>query len=247
MLELYFLIISIIIILVILYYTGTSDSENTVEPFDTFYLSACPTSYKVLYDSNGNTMCCDGDILANKCMGDNQCSLNGKGNAPNCVDMILKEYEVKGKSQCPSSLQNYFEDKTNNKKGCTASALNNTLTGPKDNTQGKCIIYDNIDQNMTSIDSCYNQKQMDDYQCFGDNCTKSLVQPVANKPVLVSISFTDTSGIHRVAYTKQSMEAQLDSTNPGWRNKGIDLSKNIQVADVAKAVYVDKTMSASDV
>jgi hypothetical protein len=41
------------------------------------------------------------------------------------------------------------------------------------------------------------------------------------------------------------MEAFLDVSNPNWRNQGMDLSKNINVAEVAKAYYVDRTMDQS--
>jgi hypothetical protein len=43
------------------------------------------------------------------------------------------------------------------------------------------------------------------------------------------------------------MENFLDVSNPNWRNQGIDLSKNINVADVAKGFYVDKTIEQSQI
>ena len=54
-------------------------------------------------------------------------------------------------------------------------------------------------------------------------------------------------GIVRIAYPKESLTIYLDAVNPGWREKGMDLSKNINVAEVAKAVFIDKTMSPSSV
>ena len=53
--------------------------------------------------------------------------------------------------------------------------------------------------------------------------------------------------MHRVTYTRQSLENFLDVTNPNYREKGLDLSANIVVAEVAKAYYVDKTMDQSEV
>jgi len=237
--------ISILIVLCVIYYTAVP--ENSIEPFQAPTLSACPNLYKIFYDSNGDTMCCDGEIIANKCMGSHQCTLHGKGSGTSCVDMVLQDYETKSKSQCPASMNHYFEDKPNNVKGCTESELNDTLTGPKNDKRGMCIIYDTLEQNTNAINSCHNQKQMEDYPCFGNNCTKALVQPISDKPVLISIRFIDSSGIHRTSYTRTSIEAHLNSTTPNWRDKGVDLSKNIQVTEVAKAVYVDKTMSASEV
>ena len=84
-------------------------------------------------------------------------------------------------------------------------------------------------------------------QCFGNNCTKAIIQPVLTAPPLISIGFTDDLGMHRVTYTRQSLENFLDVTNPNYREKGLDLSANIVVAEVAKAYYVDKTMDQSEV
>lgn len=262
MIELYFLIISILIVLSILYYTQTTkngvekvkavnavNAVNAVEAFSTFSLSSCPLTYTALYDSNSNVICCGGDVVINKCMSDNKCTLNGKGteSMPNCADLILKDYETKGITHCPPSMRNYYEDTSTKKKGCSESILNNTLNGPKDTSLPKCTIYNTMEENTNSMNSCYNLKQMEEYHCFGSNCAKSLVQYIANKPVLVAVNFIDNTGIPHVGYTEQSMEVYLDATAPQWKEQGIDLSKNIRVASVAKAVYIDKTMSIDDV
>ena len=53
--------------------------------------------------------------------------------------------------------------------------------------------------------------------------------------------------MHRVAYTQESLEVFLDATNPNWRSQGTDLSKNINVAEVAKAYYVDRTIDKNEI
>jgi hypothetical protein len=53
--------------------------------------------------------------------------------------------------------------------------------------------------------------------------------------------------MHRVAYTQQSMENFLNITNPKWKSQGINLANNINIAEVAKAYYVDKTLDKSQV
>jgi len=247
MLELTVLLISIVIILIIIYVRDDDNTLKIEEPFENYYLSSCPAGYKTFYNNEGNIICCDGEVVANKCISDNQCTLNGKGSPdmPNCVQSILKMYEEKGKSQCPSSMPTYFEDRVHNVKACTQGRLNDTLSSPKFPNQPACIIYDDFNTNINSKNSCFNQKQLDNAPCFGNNCTKELSQPIPSAPPLVAIGFTDTTGMHRVAYTKQSIENFLDVSNPNWRNQGMDLSKNINVAEVAKAYYVDKTMDQS--
>ena len=249
MLELTVLLISIAIIIIVIYLKDNADKPHKVEPFESYYLSSCPTGYKSFYSNEGNIVCCDGEVIANKCISDNQCTLNGKGSPdmPNCVQSILKMYAEKGKSQCPSTMPTYFEDRAHNVKACTEGRLNDTLNAPLYPKQQSCIIYDSWDKNLNSKDSCYNQKQLAAAQCFGNNCTKELVQPIPDAPSLVAIGFTDSTGMHRIAYTKQSVESFLDVSNPNWRNQGMVLSTNINVAEVAKAYYVDRTMDKSQV
>lgn len=253
MIELWFLIISVILLTIYLYFTGKKNAilpGYTKEGFeDNTFLQACPSGYKSFYHSDGNMLCCDGDIVANKCTGQHQCTLNGKGTeeTPLCVTFIQEDYKVKAKSQCPKSNPSYFEDSASKKKGCTNGSLNQTLTGPKTTSQSTCMIYDTQEENDTHKDSCANQKELEAFPCFGKDCTKELVQTAAGTPVKVAISFTDGSGMHRVAYTRATMQRFLDASNPRWRDQGIDLTKNISVAEVAKAYYVDRTMSQDEI
>ena len=249
MLELSVLIIGIVLILLFIYIYDSTSLQSSTEQFENFYLSSCPSGYKSFYDAKGNIVCCDGDIMANKCLSDNQCTLNGKGtpDMPNCTDLIQRMYLDKSKEFCSSSLPNYFEDRAKNIRGCMSGSLNNTMTGPKNFKQHTCYIFPEFEKNFNFINSCSNQRQLDSTPCFGNNCTKELVQPNPNAPPLVAIGFTDSSGMHRVAYTKQSMENFLNVTNPQWQNQGIELTKNINVAEVAKAFYIDKTMNQSEI
>lgn len=249
MLELTVLLISIAIILVVLYLKDNMNSHKTEEKFENYYLSSCPSGYKSFYDNNGNTVCCDGEIIANKCLSDNQCTLNGGGtpDMPNCTELIKKLYEKRAKEYCTQSLPNYFEDRSKNIKGCMTGPLNDTMTGPQKYDQPQCFIYPELEKNINLKNSCQNQKLLDNAQCFGNNCTKELVQPIPDVAPLVAIGFTDNSGMHRVAYTKQSLTNFLNTTNPQWQNQGTDLTKNINVAEVAKAFYVDKTMDQSQI
>ena len=255
-LELSILVISIAMICLALYLRN--HDLTTAEPFQNpgqndmeaeSYLHSCPSGYTSYHLSNGNTACCKGEIISNECMSDEICTLNGKGSngMPKCTDVVTRGFQQKATEQCPASMSSYFEDTTARKKGCTVGSLNTTLTGPQHRDQPTCTIYDTMDMNLNSVDSCMNQKEMDEFPCFGTNCTKSLVQAVPNQPVQVSIGFVDGNGMHRVAYTRASMQRFLDATKPAWRGQGMDLDKNINVAEVAKAYYVDKTIQQDDI
>jgi hypothetical protein len=252
MLELTLLIISIIIILVILLYKDNyiSFGNKIAEGFDVspekYYLSSCPTGFNSYYDDNGNIMCCNGEVIANKCIGDTKCSLTSSTNPDSCVRIILDQYREKAPNFCPmKSMPTYFE--RGSIKACTKGGLNTTLDGPANSKQAGCVIYPDFKDNLTSIDSCLNQKKLDNAECFGNNCSKSLVRPGANLPILVGISFTDNNGMPHMAFTRESYEDALNIINPNWKEQGVDLSKNLQVAEVAKAYYFDRTIQQSDI
>jgi len=242
MLELLVLLVSITVILVIIYYTR----QYYEEPYQNFYLSSCPIGYKSFYDNNGDINCCDGEILGKKCLSNNFCTLNGKG-ATNCTELLRTIYKNKAAQLCTPSLPNYFEDNAAHIKGCISGELNETMSGPRLYTQAKCLIYDTLQKNINSTDSCSNQKLLDSAQCFGKMCNKQLVQPNPSAPPLVAIQFTDNTGIPHIAYTQASYVNFLNISNPDWKNQGIDLSKNINVAEVAKAFYIDKTIQQQDI
>ena len=65
MLELGFLLISIIIIICVIYI----NTENNTENYTDYYLSSCPSGYKTFYN-DGDVVCCNGEIVGNKCIGD---------------------------------------------------------------------------------------------------------------------------------------------------------------------------------
>jgi hypothetical protein len=50
-----------------------------------------------------------------------------------------------------------------------------------------------------------------------------------------------------MAYTRESMTRFLDATKPNWREKGMDLDKNVNVAEVAKRFYVERTLGQDDI
>lgn len=246
MLELTVLIVSIGVVLIVLYFKGTNIKS---EPFENYYLKSCPPSFKTFYDGNGDVVCCDGDIMANKCLGDNQCTLTGPGtpDMPNCTKVILDTYKVKSQQQCTKSMPQYFENKAKQIRGCTSGPLNDTLDGPRSASQPMCGIYPLDAENHTMRNSCYIQKQIDAMECFGANCTKDAVQPVPGAPLLITVGFTDNMGVHHTAYSKESMVNFLNHINPNWRESGFNIDKNIQIAEVAKAYFVDRTMQASDI
>lgn len=254
MLELYILVICISVLLFVIYYYDMY--HVTEEGFEgpNYYLSACPSGFKMNYDDDGNTICYIDEglnvppqLLKYQRNG-KQCILNGKGTSsvPNCVDYILKYYQKQAIEFCSMSLPSYFENNAEKKKGCTRGELNQTLTGPRYPTQPKCVIYPTDTDNQYSMDSCLNQKELEEYPCFGDNCTKQLVQYGAKSPLLLVVNFSDSQGMPHTAYSKKSLVRYLNAAWPQWTQR-INIDRVIWNADVAKKFFVDKTISKDDI
>ena len=248
MLELYILICCILLLLLLVSYKSTEAfSNDTMNKKTDYILTACPVGYISFNNKDGDTICCNGEIIAGSCITGKQCALTASNSVSNCVSIVLKDYEQKASEFCPSSMQNYYENQKQTVKGCTSGDLNATMDGLEKSSQPACKIYNTLDANLHALDSCSNHKEMDAFPCFGNNCVKALTQTIADSPVLLTVTFTDTTGIHRTGSTRASLKRFLDATKPNWKDAGMDLSKNIAVAEVLKAVYIDKTMSNDDV
>jgi hypothetical protein len=258
MLELYILFICISVLLFVIYYYDMYN-DVTKEAFDgpNYYLSACPSGFKMDYDNEGDIICHmdEGINISSQLLkyqkyqkDGKQCILNGKGTAttPNCVDYVLQYYQQQGMEFCAPSMPSYFENNAEKKKGCTRGELNETLTGPRFSTQPKCIIYPNEEDNVYSIDSCPNQKELEEYPCFGNSCTKQLVQYWNKSPLLLVVNFSDNQGMPHTAYSKKSLLRYLNVVWPQWKNH-INLDRMIWNAEVAKKFYIDKTISKDDI
>lgn len=220
--------------------------EGFTDALDNITLSSCPSEMKTFYLSDGRTACCDGSIVGSRCIGSVQCTMTGEGtkDLPNCAELVKKDFSEKSNAQCPPSMKTYFEDKAAKKKGCTSGGLDAEMKGPVTRTQPTCWIYSTLDDNLKKADSCELKKQMEEAPCFGVECKKSITP---STPPLIAIQFIDKSGMYRTAYTKKSLEYFLNDTRPKWRDEGLDLEKNVMVAEVAKAFFVDKSISQKDV
>ena len=247
MLELYILIVCILLLLLLVSYKSTEPFDNIIPKKTDYVLSACPAGYTSFNNKDGDTICCNGQIIAGSCINDKKCALSASSSVASCVSVVLKDYEQKASEFCPSSMSNYYENQKQTVKGCTSGDLNSTMDGLDKLSQPACKIYNTLDANLHALDSCSNHKEMDAFKCFGENCVKTLTQTVANSPVLINVTFTDGSGIQRTGSTHASLKRFLDATKPNWKDAGMDLSKNVAVAEVLKAVYIDKTMSKDDV
>jgi hypothetical protein len=203
-------------------------------------ITFCPKGWQPFYDNNGDMECCDGEVKGNQCQGIPKCTFGkGTANMPNCTGLQTAYAAEKSKNVCPASMPNYYE--TANSSGCTAGPLASDLTGPAVSTQASCINYSDDATNRATATSCLNQRRLEAVTCFGKDCYKSIYVSPLSKTALVQVDFTDLNGVRRSTITRDSYKDYLDATDPDWQSK-IDLNKSITVTEVAKAVFVDRTM-----
>lgn len=248
--EILALLILVLLLATLLAYDcqeGFVDGAPSASSTDPIALSACPSDMKTFYLADGRTACCNGPVVGSRCTGTVQCTMTGEGtkDLPSCANLLQQDYASKSKSVCPPSMPAYFEKTSTKKKGCTSGGLNTEMNLPATTTQPTCWIYPSLEENLEKTDSCELQRQLEEAPCFGSQCTKRILS--TGSAPLVAIHFVDKLGMYRTAYTRKSLEYYLQQTRPSWRDEGLDLDKNVMVAEVAKAYYVDRTLSEKDV
>lgn len=236
--------IAIILIVLIIRKMREGRPHPTTEVQEPF-LSACPQTLTSYFGANGDVLCCSGQVQGNTCTGTPKCSIttNGTtdpiyGTIPPCTQYLQTYYAAAAKKVCPPSLPSYYQG------GCTVGPLNATMSGPASiTTQPFCVDYASLAENKANANSCYNQKLTDAVQCFGQDCTKSVEINPTSKTAIITVSFTDPTGLRHATITRQSAQEYIDATrmqNPP------NLDTYINITEVAKAVYVDKTMPLSE-
>lgn len=168
-----FLVVSAIIILTIRgidvfkIIFPTEEGFTTQEFSEDLHLSSCPADSKSYVDDGGRTVCCDGDIVEGKCDGAQVCSLSENfGNLPTCDVWFGAYLQEKGAKRCPPSMPHYFEDPKAGVKGCTAGFRTKDGKGPASSKDKSCKLYNDKNEDLIKIDSCTNQKLLEETQCF---------------------------------------------------------------------------------
>ena len=242
------MLLVLIICLLIGITTYRYDASITLEPFDA-YLSACPAGFSTFYESNGDVMCCKGDVVGKQCLSDSVCTLGAESpTIPRCVEYVKQMHQEKGAQECPPSMTSYFE--SNERSGCTSGPLLDNMTGPRQTSQPTCVIYKTQLENERYLDSCFLMKELEQTRCFGKDCSKRLTGQDGH-PALVELAFTDSSNIPRHAITRASLTRSFLSDKKNQNGLSDEsrqlLKKSVIVAEVAKAYFVDKTLQDSDI
>ena len=233
---------------------------GSADPLD-ISINTCPANMKTHIDNEGHTVCCEGDIVNNKCQ-KTICTLNDAKGLPTCSKWLFAELERKRgplpDNLCPNSMQNYFESADGKMRGCTAGKRKADGSGPLESSF--CRLYKTLSDENKNENSCSNQKILESEMCpFG---TPKLVwekfdangKPIGELRPYVMCDFTVPNvGIKKncaIVNTYRNMQLdykeKLDKTfNPDYIQ---DVRTNWKdyFCPVAKKVYFDKSVSLAD-
>jgi hypothetical protein len=123
-----------------------------------FTMLVCPAGSVSYITRNGDTQCCNGDVVDGWCSGNDICTLSPRSNnnLPTCGDYLASNLKQAGINLCPTTIPNYFASLDGSLRGCSVSQPLPNGIGPSDPNQLQCILYptDNLDK--VRLDSCYN-------------------------------------------------------------------------------------------
>ncbi len=243
-------------------YTEQAESANENEGFqDAAYesndiqLTACPAETTSYVNNNGMSLCCKTALVNGSCpSGQLACTLSeGSSSIPTCSAYLAAVLEEKGKERCPASRPHYYEN--GRVRGCTAGRRTPDGTGPMKSTDSQCTLYSLEADDISKLDSCTNQRLLENTVCFQGSTVKAtpqLVMSGAGIP-LVNCSYSDpVTHMPGSCFSDESLYRFVDVVIAnGWWPKSYDWRANwrgrSQWCSKNKKVYIDKTMSLADV
>jgi len=218
-------------------------------------ITTCPSTTITHITSNGDTNCCDGDIMDRQCNGTTVCSLSPK--PPNgllsCTEWIMKEWNIRSDRFCPKSSMPYYFGTMGRKpgsvQGCSASPQKPDGSSPRDLTKPQCKIYDNAGDDYAKVDSCFNVRAKDAMMVPLASATRAII-PINGKPALLQATYmpTNKSSMTPVScYDWNRFKIYLDSIDPtGNKARQYASQKDTDYKTFcgpSKAYYVDGTLS----
>ena len=243
------------ILLYIVYTNQKSAPPSNVEGFVTLddsdvTINMCPAGTQAVQSKNGDTDCCDGEIADFKCKGKLMCSLSpAHDGLASCLEAIRAGLRAKGTSICPSSMPRYFENLRAGTAGCTSGSRSADGTDVLDMNQKKCTVYKTDRENRNTVDSCYNQKLLEQYQCPtypGKTSTKELTQWGApgSVPVYISCKIQGDMNMTDFCVDDTTAKTYLNETNTSWRS-WFDSNPSIKrvFCSVFQQLRIDKTIT----
>lgn len=208
-------------------------------------INMCPQWAPQVQTAKGNTDCCEGDLVDGKCSTKTFCTLSpAHDNIDTCIH-AWKQYFAKESKQCPSTMQNYFEDvKTKNgQKGCSTARTKEDGSTPLNLTAARCRIYSTEKENRESPDSCFVEKGRLDVKCPPFPGYTSRVENVLTKQAGVNrfgsyiCVYSNPIGQRNSCNDEKSLLAMWDRENPNWR---ISPGKYTQLEQITCRTFLER-------
>ena len=235
-------------------------NEGFTSTSSSIRISACPAKTVTYVTTNGDTNCCDGDVVDDRCNGRDVCSLSPS--SPNgllsCGDWIIREWATRSNRFCTNSMPYYFgtmDRRSDDPQGCSASQCTPDGGSPQDLTKPTCKIYQSSVDDYGKIDSCFNAGALDKLQCPTARSTKNVVlSGTVNgtlSPALLQCSYTPPNGAlsnnlpvmcNDVERYKTFMQATNNIDSKIDANSLVDVG----FCPASKAYYVDGTLTRAN-
>jgi len=123
-----------------------------------FTMHVCPAGSMSYITRDGDTECCNGDIMDDWCNGTTVCSLSPKNKKklPTCGQLAKSNLAKASVNLCPTAIPDYFASLDGSLRGCSVSQPLPNGIGPSDPNQLQCILYPTPELDKIKLDSCYN-------------------------------------------------------------------------------------------
>ncbi len=252
------ILVGVCIVAILLYVVYTNQKTIFLEEKEGFVtlddsditMNMCPSGTQSVQSKNGDTDCCNGDIVDFKCKGKLVCSLSpAHDGLSSCLEAIRATLRAKGSQICPTSLPRYFENVRAGTAGCTSGSRSADGQSVLDVNQKKCTVYKTDRENRTLVDSCYNQKLLEQYQCPtypGKSSTKELTQWGApgGSPPYIACKVQGDLNMTDFCVDDSTAKAFLNDVDPSWRSWFDRSPSNKRVfCSIFQQLRIDKTIS----
>jgi hypothetical protein len=190
---------------------GFADPASSKNIKSNINITSCPRGSTSFVTNEGNTNCCEGDIVNNMCNGNIICSLSPSinGGIQSCPEWITSEWLKRSNKFCLANMPYYFGtlERSPNSEGCSASLSNADGSAPEDLTLAKCKIYGNMTDELANTDSCFNATALNRMVCPQTDSKKIMTSFGKPTPVIFTCSYIpkdgSTNGIPTSCYDAQ--------------------------------------------
>lgn len=229
---------------------------------DELTITTCPAQTNRFIDDGGRVLCCEGEAVGTRCNGKLVCSLSDNNTGlPTCGVWYKAFLDQKGQGKCPPSMPHYFERDGGRVKGCAATGLNPSGTGPRTPQTKFCTLYATAQQEDRNLDSCTNVAMLERTTCFPASRvrgSKKILEKLRDDlPPVVSCSYMSSNNFETTKCMNESSFARVVDTfmlmmnirNSNWReniNKGNPYTK-LQFCGPAEKFSIQKTVALKDV